>query len=817
MAIADDFSVSTAGDIRYTGTGTNYTVLAFHRFLQDLADDAEAAGDDLVDITTDTPSDRSTDQIITLNSPFNIDDTAARHLYDGSITQAGGDTVYSGLNVLGTVEAATEVMIIQDDNVLPAYWGTGINADGAIFTRMLIKSRESGADIDGQRILVLAREMHDQFREFSVTLGLANSVAAISTSADLNAPISTGPRTTLEGYDVTLTEGFQEIDIDANLTVEDYYAQFDKGSQTLNDTYEVSKWWSARALVTDSGTDTGTSFAVDNGTIKAQGHEFTARGQEERLCEARFRVLKTGSPNGNLYAELYLSDDAADPAPTGGVLATSDPVLGSQITTTATETIFRFNDFANADYQGTPSREDQRTGLILTAGENYIIVLRSTATGDGSNFFQVDGDTTGITDDGERSENTGAWAGVNDSALWFIVKSAPTLYSRPGEKHRGITHSMGYDGQSGAEMAEGAYCFWGTRITYDGDSGIFERGRYVTIAADGAPGVIVNAGKILFDDTTGNVLYLALEDISGTIADNDIITQIGGTAASAIATATFFDDTVRGGIGALHANDTVDDNLYIQLISGVAPVDNLRISTAAADFVVVANELGTITSRTISPEFIGQSTGSNLIGAYGIGFDTNDVGSSDLFFDLTNTQRQPPNNVTFTVTGLVALEDRILVGPRTAGDFAKGQWQLDGELTSAGVTSIVVTAGTEASPIASDTPTNGQDPNNSRLRVLLDNGVYKRQEYVSYSGVTFTVPSTDYSTLQAANGNDVFLAYIDILASGTSESYTAVYDTDRDLIVRVRDGASTPIKTFQGNATFGSTSSSVAAIRTTDA
>ena len=91
MAIADDFSVSTTGDIRYTGSGANYTVLELHRFLQDLADDAQASGNDLVDITVDTPSDRSTDQIITLNAPFNIDDAAARHLYDGSIEQDDGD------------------------------------------------------------------------------------------------------------------------------------------------------------------------------------------------------------------------------------------------------------------------------------------------------------------------------------------------------------------------------------------------------------------------------------------------------------------------------------------------------------------------------------------------------------------------------------------------------------------------------------------------------------------------------------------------------------------------------------------------------
>jgi hypothetical protein len=63
MAIADDFSVAVNGDIRHVSGSTTYTVLQFHRFLQDLADDAQASGNDLLDITSSTPS-RSTLRII---------------------------------------------------------------------------------------------------------------------------------------------------------------------------------------------------------------------------------------------------------------------------------------------------------------------------------------------------------------------------------------------------------------------------------------------------------------------------------------------------------------------------------------------------------------------------------------------------------------------------------------------------------------------------------------------------------------------------------------------------------------------------------
>ena len=82
MAIQDDFTVSATGDIRYVGAAHGaagagyYTVIQFHRWLQDLADNASAAVSsasslDYLDITDSTPSERSTDNIITLLNNFN--------------------------------------------------------------------------------------------------------------------------------------------------------------------------------------------------------------------------------------------------------------------------------------------------------------------------------------------------------------------------------------------------------------------------------------------------------------------------------------------------------------------------------------------------------------------------------------------------------------------------------------------------------------------------------------------------------------------------------------------------------------------------
>jgi hypothetical protein len=122
------------------------------------------------------------------------------------------------------------------------------------------------------------------------------------------------------------------------------------------------------------------------------------------------------------------------------------------------------------------------------------------------------------------------------------------------------------------------------------------------------------------------------------------------------------------------------------------------------------------------------------------------------------------------------------------------------------------------SAIPSDTPASGT------IRVELNNGVYKRVPYTSWTGSTFTIavgPEDDFTGGNATAGNDVFISYIDTLASGATASFTAVYASNRALFVRVRDGGTAGdlegIKTFETPATFGNANSSITAIRTSDA
>lgn len=266
-----------------------------------------------------------------------------------------------------------------------------------------------------------------------------------------------------------------------------------------------------------------------------------------------------------------------------------------------------------------------------------------------------------------------------------------------------------------------------------------------------------------------------------------------------------------GGTGQMLAvNNTTASSatkMWIQLLTGVVPTDNQTITGGTSGATNLVNV--TVTERTVSTPMCGASTGSSIIGAYGFGIEALDLSASDKVFDLTNTLRQAPNYVTFTVGGLVSGEDYVLVAPNDGGAIDLNQFTLNGALTGAAVTSVVVN---EAIP--ADTPATGS------IRILRANGAYTRHPYSAYNTgtKTFTITSHDFSTNNAANAANTYVSYIDKLAAATSEAFTAVYaGSDRSLYIRVRDGGGTPIKTFETTGTLGAGGGSATAVRTSDA
>ena len=642
MAIADDFTITVDGDIRHDANTNHYTVLELHRWLQSLADDeAPATSDDILDITNLTPSERSTDNIITLINGYNIDDDAAEYFYGGSITQNDGATVYSGLRVLGAVNNTdTQLQVIQNDDYYDTtspFWGTQAaggyngNAAGGVLMRILVKSRDNGADIDQKRVRVQARQWGDSYDFFNVTLGQGEAVAAIGTTPDAQNNIAIATVQAWAGGDIpTNTEGWQEIDINNGNGDKEYYSQWTYNTNTL----------------------------------------------------------------------------------------------------------------------------------AMKAVWNWI------------------------------KEITG-----NNSP------EAATPHGRNGELFLGITHSFAYDTLTSA-FQEDEIVYWGTDVTYDGlAGGTFSVGDFV-LFKNGA--TLVNSGKVLYDNGSTQMI-VALEDVSGgTLVDGYVIEEAAsGTVTAAIDT-TIVDQDKAGGEGLLLAENTTDDDMYIQLVYGSAPVDDLPIygRTSSADCLVA----GSVTAQTIPKTFLGSYTGS-LIGAYGIGIDPDDLLSTDTVQPLVGIAQTPPNNVTFSLSGLVA-GDRILIGKKAVGSvFDWDEMTLATTLNGGTETQIDVGLGN----VPLDAPATGV------LRVELDDGRYRRIAYTSHDTQYFTVDSSDWQDPDDATaGVGVMLAFIDKAAASDTEEFTLQYNAARTLWVRVRWGGALPIKTYESQGTLGAAGGSAVASRIAD-
>ncbi len=270
------------------------------------------------------------------------------------------------------------------------------------------------------------------------------------------------------------------------------------------------------------------------------------------------------------------------------------------------------------------------------------------------------------------------------------------------------------------------------------------------------------------------------------------------------------------GVGQLLAIDDVTGSsatiLYMQLLSGVTP-GAITVTGAGGGSATA----GTVTSRLISLPFVGASTGAAIIGAFGLGIGADDLAVADSVTALDGTPRNPPNNVIFSVTGLDITggeEDYVLVGPETGSALDIAFDTIDGALTGAAVTAVVVTTS-----IPTDLPSSGS------IRIFNDEGRPVQIPYDSYTASTFTIPAYDFSGSgindSVADNNDWFPTWIDKRAASAQENVTVVFDSPRNLVVRARNGevgtpAVNPIVPFEAVAILGSGGGSQAVSRVLD-
>ena len=706
-----------------TGTGVatqaaSYaTVIQFHRWVAALADDPEFTGDDEHDIIDQEATDRSTDNIITLKDytatsgvRYNIDATAAEHLYDGTITQGTGPTEerWDGIVNFGNADVHIQVWrngaILTDD-----YWNAGWQAGS-----------HSGA---------------------------TNATVLTDTTASW---------TTNEwvGYWIkNVTDGsVGEVvsNTSTTITVDDLYGG------TSND------WVAADVYNIQAG--------INPDSAQGISHRFMIKIREDGVDIGRRRLLGQNRRYGKTYGEFPINGTS----PGNNVLALSDS-----------------DDLNNSTPWVTI---DAIADITNTEGLRLIDI-----SGDGTNeeyYSQWDL--------GAQSKNTFYEYLKHASA----DTTAETLQGENGELHRGPTHSVTYDTETGAPAA----------LTNDK----FVFGTYVNHGAvTGGPFTVGEAvhedtatptwkGRVLSVDGTDTSLIVDVE--FGTVTISDTFTgQSSGAQATVSATPTGEEIQNSAGEFKLLAIDDqgATGTFYGQLTKGVAPLNNTRLYDPADHTDYYTCSAAAI-ERPVSTPFVGASTGTALIGAYGLGVNADDAAAADTYFDLGNNPISPPNNVTMTASGFISGDYVLVTEYDGVSNINFTQLTLNATYNTSGITTISVTA------IPSDTPTSAGTKGS--LRIERDDGLWSLHRYTAFDTGTddFTIPSTDFTANPATSGNNAFIGYLDYVASSTSDTFAYVYSSDRTHFMRVRDGGATPIKTAEGTGVMGTNGGTISINRIED-
>ena len=363
MAIADDVAIDLSGNIYYTGAvhgaagAGYYTVIELHRYLQDLADDAVASGDDLIDITVDTPSDRSTDNIIAILNGFRLDDTngsatdaISEHLYDGSIIQQEDGTIWDGLVVIAA--EGMDLQILQNGGLVSNdFWNTvpsgetsmGLNRDVAngISHRFMLLVNNAGTEIDGRRIIGMTRVWGKTYSEFKVNgTARGNNVLALTYANDLNNVTAEG---TVGGYNtiVNNNEGYVLLDINNDGTDEAYYSEWTRAAFTVNDLYERAKWATAAESGGTAVTANDTLYGLDGNIFRGITHQLNHGGTSGGSWVEGVPVTWTGGTGQLLAANQSVNDDKIWIQVLTGVAPTSGTVSQGGVSCTVSGLVER--------------------------------------------------------------------------------------------------------------------------------------------------------------------------------------------------------------------------------------------------------------------------------------------------------------------------------------------------------------------------------------------------------------------------------------------------------------------------------------------
>ena len=247
-----DFSIDVSGNLRSVAGAAVYSVLDVHQWLQDLADNPGPLADDNVSILGANPSELAGKRnaarpaALTLLGSLNIDDATSQRFNFGSIEQAAGAVLYTGINTIGSGLAGRSHYVVQNGakyNAGTKWWPAGP-------VRALFKVKAAGALIAAGQVTVFSREWGYSFSHFDVDCSAGSEqVAALAVSADSNATrlasnFSAGTNTvtsTSPAFVVTVTPGLVSRDLGTGALNYKGIISWTNGAR-LSDVWQALQW-----------------------------------------------------------------------------------------------------------------------------------------------------------------------------------------------------------------------------------------------------------------------------------------------------------------------------------------------------------------------------------------------------------------------------------------------------------------------------------------------------------------------------------------------------------------------------------------------
>ncbi len=704
---------------------------------------------------------------------------------DQTAAASSGENLWANVYTLGTIQTSPypQIYVFQNGSSI-SEWSTLSNWDRGHID-VLIRVKEMGTEIDGASITVFARQGGNSYDHFSIDL----------TSGGRNAvPLSTAT--------------------DLNYTTGDYYMLYDTevgGPFTANEIIKhnaATSLWSAQIV---SITDWGTSGLLKLTNLKgtpADNHPFKGTSS-----------LATGAVNGTIGDTYATSSAESSQLTVGQVItggtsgakrilrgiqddgATSKYVLQVSTVATGTARTAYYKDFSSGETltdTGSGSVTSGSASTTIVSGWDDITVAFVNGT-------VTHGGTTGTFTLGEKVTFTGG--------------SAIVLYDSGSALTLGNSTITAINGLTITGAISGATC-----VASQSLQSAHTMTKLFTQQSAYPYDIIVNAGSIYNTGRSMANVYEYLKFITQENSTFNMYTVVSGTITS------------------------LDGEEYIQAYTNYTPVKSAPFGTFA---------------------------GGTFFGAQGVWVEGLATGQSYQFIDSNGTTRQPYATITISVTSVVS-GDRIAVfrtsgglvnkamytSHATSNDAGDSDFVLQEAIasdtpdtgvlrivnTSAGTehrlrytswststftfpTAVTGTAdsadvtGTTLYDASGDFATNGV-VSGDFLRNTTD-GSWCQVITVSATTITHTPLSGGSDNQWAASdaysfhtlpvnydGTDTaYVPFIDETASGTSVSKTVLYNSSRDVLIRVRKKGILP---FETSGTVTSSGLSVAAIRTTD-